>query len=128
MSSIADRIAVAKKFFDFVLASGPDIQADLSDMQSMESILEGMYARHARRYGKSAAPADVIGETQIAEILNNPEIKALKSQIEETASKSKSAGATDNKGPLSDILTQLLQFFIAHPELLTLLISLFKKP
>jgi hypothetical protein len=129
-TSIFDRAVAYKQFLDTILASGPDIQDDLTDIAFIRDAIGRIVNRTVNRFGKRAVATEIISENDWGEIRKDSGVQALEAQVVAAMSSAtpgdKAAGPMG--GPLVDILTQLFQFLMANPQLLQLLIGLLKKP
>lgn len=116
--SIAQYVQIA----DTILASGPDIQADLDDLTTIKDACLRIRDRTLKRFGLAAAPAGLTDE-QLATVAEHPDVQAANEKL----CKALGLGA-GVKGPFRDLLMQLIQLISTNPALLQLILSLLKKP
>jgi|SRR6185503_9898672 len=134
--SIAQYVAKYTEFLNKLLSAGPDISEDLADLQTVRDAIMRIVNRVNKRFGYSAeASMNVLSEAQWQEIRRDSAVQSLEQQVHQKFSVNPkqlmgASGAVSeaSQGALLDVLTQLFTFLMAHPELLTLILSLFKKP
>ena len=154
--TVSERISAYKKFLDAVLSAGPDIQDDLSDLTVIRQAVDRIISRTTKRFGMRGRGIDIITDDQWQEIRADDEVRNLEHQVAQrvmhqaTVNSASAAtslppnsalGAADaqagnivrphanppaSSGQFIELLQQVFEFLMQHPELLTLLINLFK--
>jgi hypothetical protein len=131
-TSIAQYVSKYTEFLNKLLSAGPDISEDLADLQTVRDCILRIVTRSSKRFGYSAERVDVLDETQWQQIRSDSTVKSLEQQVgQEFASRPLMGAAGGNEalgGPFTDVLSQLFTFLMQHPELLNLILTLFKKP
>lgn len=155
--TLSERIALYRKFTDAILTAGPDIQEDLSDLMVIRDATVRIVTRTSKRFGFSAVSQDVMMEADWKAISNDAEVRNLEQQFmskvqgfasnapaglpsntvvsasDALAGKtvrpaSSAMAAPSAPGDWVQIIRQLFEAFMANPQLLTFILSLFKKP
>lgn len=121
MFSIPALATTYTQLVDTLLASGPDLQADLEDLTSIRDAAIRIRDRTVKRFGL-AGPSGPNDDDLFA-LEQHPDVQEANRKL----GKALGHGA-GVKGPFADILMQLVSLIATNPALLQLILSLFKKP
>lgn len=120
--SISEYVTKYTQIAETILASGPDIQADLDDLKLMADAARRIYERTIKRFGLSGAC--FLTEEEVQALGCDPEVVAVNEKLVAHFG----LGAEGVNGPFLDALMQIVQLAISNPQFLTFILSMFKKP
>lgn len=119
--SIVQYVSKYTEFLNKLLGAGPDISANLDDLQLIREAVNRIAMRVSDRFGAEEPAID------FAAIRADATVQGLEQQVADKLAGSEKFGALRDRGPLTDVLQMLFTFLMQNPELLNLILSLFKK-
>lgn len=122
--SISDFAAKYTQLADAILNAGPLVNDNLADAKIICDAVIRIRDRTVQHFGLSAGEVIELTDDELKQLLEQPSVKAANEALGEATGVS----GDGVKGPFVDMLMQLVQLAMTNPQLLQLILSLFKKP
>ena len=123
--SISELATKYKQLADAILNAGPLVNDNLADAKIICEAACRIRERTVDHFGLSAGESVELTDEQLQQLLEQPSVRTSNEALGKAVGVSAGDG---NKGPFVDMLMQLVQLAMTNPQLLTLILSLFKKP
>lgn len=114
-----------REIADAILNAGPLVNDNLADLKVICDRICAIRERTTKHFGLSADDNSPLTDEELRQLLEQPSVQAANESLAAAAGLSAGDG---NQGPFVDLLMQLVQLAMTNPQLLTLILSLFKKP